>query len=129
MFLTGEDLIDTQDLMCNFGNSAVQARLISSTEVECVSPPYSHAGEINVSITLNGIHDTATEALTFRYYTESIISSFQPLTGPSLGGTRVSVTMTDVISDHDDFVCLFGLKSAKGQYVDENTVECVTPPA
>ncbi len=65
----GEGFINTLTLSCQFGdNPSSTATYVSTTEVDCIAPPWSmgQPGEVAVEVSENGVDFTDNDVL-FRY--------------------------------------------------------------
>lgn len=81
------------DYRCNFNGTVVHASLaLDGTALRCTSPEVNGAakGEVTVAVTLNG-QDYTVDPLGFAYYDLSMVQAVYPHSGPSRGGTIVSV--------------------------------------
>ena len=125
------DIDNHNDTFCVFIFSSgekveQQAKVISSTECECISPPSFEDREVPVEITLNTREWTNDKTL-FYYYHPPYVYTINPNVGPISGGTNV----TFVGSNFEDtgFVqCQFGDKIVEGEFIDKNKLACVSPP-
>jgi hypothetical protein len=114
------------DTFCRFGNvSVAQAKVISSTEMECDSPPSYEDRALTVEITLNN-RDWTRDGLMFYYYHPPFVYFIQPTIGPVDGGTEVSVIGSN-FEDTGIVLCKFGDIMTKGQYINENELKCISP--
>jgi hypothetical protein len=120
------DMDNKNDTFCKFGNlSIAQAKVISSTEMECVSPSSYEDRQVPVEITLNN-REWTDDLVLFFYYHPPFIYFINPKIGPVSGGTVVTITGSNF--ENTGFVeCKFGDKSVKGDYVNENELRCVSP--
>ena len=114
------------DTFCKFGNlSLTTAKVISSTEIVCSSPPSYELREVPVEITLNNREWTRDNIL-FHYYHPPFIYGISPKIGPVSGGTVVVITGSNF--ENTGFVnCKFGDIHVKGSYISENELRCVSP--
>ena len=103
-----------------------QAKVISSTEVECVSPPSYEEREVPVEITLNTREWTKDNTL-FYYYHPPYVYTINPKVGPVSGGTNVSIVGSN-FEDTGFVQCQFGDKIVEGEYIDKNKLACISPP-
>ena len=123
VYVSGTGFKNTSNLYCRFGTlSAVHGVYISSTNVSCVSPMYQ-IGTISVEVTTNGV-DYSEDMVQYRYYASPAISHIVPSSGPTEGGTVVSVYGRNFI-DSDSLYCRFGNDSTvAGRWVSSDRVEC-----
>ena len=102
--------------------------LISSSEIECVTPEFSLVGVVNVSLSLNGFSNAAyTPATKFRYYKDADVLSFNPISGSTAGGMIITLFVNEVSSIYV-LKCRFGSIEVIGQYINPDLVTCETPP-
>lgn len=114
------------DTFCKFGQLSIeQAKVISSTEIECYSPPSFEDREVEVEITLNNREWTEDNVL-FYYYHPPFVYSIIPKMGPISGGTVVTITGSN-FENTGYVMCLFGNTYAKGEYISQNELKCVSP--
>ncbi|CAN0074374.1 unnamed protein product, partial [Ectocarpus sp. 13 AM-2016] len=83
----------TEQLACRFGRAVVKATLQSSPQITCQAPPSSSEKNVPVQVTINGEEweDVGDGGLMFRYYQAPEVEALYPSTGPSIGGTHLSV--------------------------------------
>ena len=104
--VSGAGLDAGHDRQCSFGGSRVPASVdANGTSLVCVSPP-GVAGAVPLEFSLNGqdlglgaagacegdLCDAAASALVFTYYAPPTIAAISPPTGPSRGGTAVTLS-------------------------------------
>ena len=126
-----EDIDNHNDTFCVFifssgAREQQQANVISSTEVECISPPSFEDREVPVEITLNTREWTNDNTL-FYYYHPPYIYSINPNIGPISGGTNVSIIGSN-FEDTGFVQCQFGDKVVEGEFINNNKLACVSPP-
>ena len=89
--------------VCLFGPLMTQVftRLIDSTQLECVVPHKASDGPFLVPVTVGSVHHPyhALGSLTFRYYTDCIISSVSPKVGSAGGGMLINVLGAGFVQD------------------------------
>ena len=121
------DMNNYNDTFCKFGNlSLTNGKVISSTEMECVSPPSWEAREVPVEISLNN-REWTKDGVLFYYYHPPFIYFIQPKIGPVQGGTEVTITGSN-FEDTGYVMCKFGDKFSKGTYISKNELKCTSPP-
>ena len=101
------------------------AKVLSSTEMECVTPPSYEKLEVPVEITLNDQQYTDDNVL-FYYYHPPYTYYISPKIGPVSGGTVVRV-MGGNLEDTGIVRCKFGDKLGKGRFISKNELECISP--
>ena len=114
------------DTLCRFGNlSIAQAKVISHTEMQCVSPPSYEDREVAVEITLN-TREWTDDGILFTFYHPPFVYGISPKIGPVSGGTTVIVSGSNF--ENTGYVrCKFGDIFQKGEYISENELRCVSP--
>jgi len=133
--IRGQNMDPTHDLVmknfndtfCRFGNlSLTNAKVISSTEMICESPPSYEERFVPVEITLNN-REWTRDGVLFYYYHPPFIYGINPRIGPVSGNTVVHITGSNF--ENTGFVmCKFGAIFVKGQYINENELRCTSPP-
>lgn len=109
---------------CMFGPFSVPGMVLSSTELTCVSPPIGDDGDVEFTVSMNGV-DTA-QATSFMYLPKITTTSIEPTIGSFIGGTLVTVTGMDFTESHS-IHCHFGEKATVAMFVDEQKIQCKTP--
>lgn len=121
------ELHNYNDTFCKFGNlSLTNAKVISSTEMICESPPSYEEREVPVEITLNN-REWTRDGVLFYYYHPPFIYSIEPRIGPVSGNTTVNIIGSN-FKDTGYVMCRFGGIYVKGEYISENELKCISPP-
>ena len=111
------------DTFCKFGNlSLTNAKVISSTEMICESPPSYDERQVPVEITLNN-REWTRDLVQFYYYHPPFIYGINPKIGPISGGTEVKISGSN-FEDTGFVMCKFGEIVVKGQYISKNELRC-----
>ena len=114
------------DTFCLFeGLGKRPAKILTSTEIECVTPPSFEKLEVPVEVTLNDQQFTDDNVL-FYYYHPPYTYYISPKIGPVSGGTVVRV-MGGNLEDTGIVRCKFGDKLGKGRFISKNELECISP--
>ena len=114
------------ETFCKFESLGIRpAKMHSSTEIECVTPPSYERLEVPVEITLNNQQYTD-DNVPFYYYHPPYIYFISPKIGPIKGGTVVKV-MGGNFEDTGIVKCKFGDKLGKGRFISKNELECISP--
>lgn len=112
--------------LCRFGKLLTTvAKVISSTEIVCTSPPSYVDREVPVEITLNN-QEWTDDGILFHYYHPPMIYSIEPRIGPVSGGTEVKVIGSNFVNT-GFVICKFGTIIVKGKYVNSNELICSSP--
>ena len=111
-------------MLCRFDRSLSAARLVSGHVAECASPPHA-AADVWVQLTMNGL-DFTQDGARFSYRGPTI-RSVQPVLGPELGGTLLSVSGAGMPRG-SPLACHFGsFASSPAAWVSGERIQCVTP--
>ena len=123
----GANFVHTPTLACRFGATAiVPASFVSASEVACVAPPAQDAGSVAVAVTLNGQEwvtgdttgaDDGALPVSFTHVAVPHVSSIVPASGPSTGGTLVTLSVAHA-PPSGDLWCKFGDAADHGLVVD-----------
>ena len=121
-----QDLKLENDTFCYFESLGKRpAKIHSSTEIECITPPSYEKLKVPVEITLNNQQYTD-DNVPFYYYHPPYTYYISPKIGPVAGGTVVKV-MGGNFEDTGVVKCKFGDKLGKGKFISKNEVECISP--
>ena len=123
---------------CKFGSTVVEATVLSSTRLQCVSPPGTLGQFTPLSVTINGQDEADSQTLpSFAYINTPNIASISPVIGPATGGTMLEITgegFVDMSRYPDEFSCIFKPfdlseepKTMPASYINSTTVACSTP--
>jgi hypothetical protein len=120
------DMNNYNETFCTFGNVSLSlAKVISSTDMECVSPPSYVERQLEVEITLNN-REWTDDGRLFYYYHPPFIYFIYPKIGPVSGGTVVTIVGSN-FENTGYVMCRFGDKYSKGEYISVNELKCVSP--
>ena len=89
-FISPDDTITVQ-----FGDYRVQGVYISENSISCTTPAQDGALVVSVRISVNDFEYTAAASGNFEYLDDFTLGTIFPDTGPSFGGTRVTITGTN----------------------------------
>ena len=107
---------------CNFGSNTATPTIIGDGQLSVVVPAGTAAGAVSVSITTGG---GTTSQLTYTYIDAPTISTVSPSSGPTAGGTSVTITGTNLSTTTS---ITFGGTVASFGTVSSTTLVAVTPP-
>lgn len=118
-------------ILCVFDGVKTRAKLISTAEIECVSPKRPSPGSVPVYVTYEEDGDKSkSTSLPFLYYETPEVHSIEPPCGPTYGFTQITVKGKNFID--------MGLNKAKCIWngrtymnvtiIDEGTLYCSSPP-
>ncbi|MGW3623076.1 IPT/TIG domain-containing protein [Streptomyces sp. NPDC000880] len=105
-----------------FGANSVTPTVVSDTQITAVVPGGAAAGPVGVSVTTAG---GANNGLSYTYIAVPTITTVAPGSGPTSGGTGVTITGTNLTSTTQVTV---GGAPAPFSVVNATTVSAVTPP-
>ena len=121
------DLKLENETFCQFDTLGKKpAKVLSSTEIECVTPPSYDKLEVPVEVTLND-QQYSDDNVLFYYYHPPYTYYISPKIGPVSGGTVIRV-MGGNLEDTGIVKCKFGDKLGKGRFISKNELECISPP-
>ncbi|OBT39760.1 hypothetical protein VE00_10508 [Pseudogymnoascus sp. WSF 3629] len=119
--ITGTGLTGTTSV--NFGTTpATSFTVVSDTEIDAITPAHL-IGTVPINITTPGGTDSS---LSFSFQPAPIISSITPTSGPTTGGTVVTITGAGLI---DTIGVNFGTTPATTFTVDSDNTVTATAPA
>ena len=104
-----------------FDGLAATCTVDSVTQMTCVSPAHA-AGPVDVVVTTPGGEDTSVNG--FTYIAVPTISSIVPNAGPTIGGTTVVITGTDLATT---FHVEFGAAPAVCTVNSDTQITCTSP--
>eukprot|EP00163_Fabomonas_tropica_P008375 TRINITY_DN17_c0_g4_i1.p1 TRINITY_DN17_c0_g4~~TRINITY_DN17_c0_g4_i1.p1 ORF type:complete len:4695 (+),score=879.62 TRINITY_DN17_c0_g4_i1:301-14385(+) len=125
----GSDFVHSSRLRCRFGTKTpVVAEWITATQLECRSPPgLVSEGFLPVEVSINDL-DYTSAAVSYFYHSTLAVTSLLPNSGPTLGGTLVTVIGTGFVWSPQGPVCrLGGDLFVRASYVSATQVTCTTP--
>ena len=111
---------------CSFGESEVEATLLSSTLVECETPP-SQQDLVDVKLLSRDHHLEVDAGFTFQYYDRLEVKSAFPDSAPTVGGTTINITIEGLRED-SSYVCVFeDVEEVAASMKDNFTLTCDSP--
>jgi hypothetical protein len=123
----GTNFKNTQYLSCVFGDIAVSATWVSSTFLECTSPPMDAPGSVSVEVS-NNAEEHSYNNVPFYYFGDGIVQGIHPAFGPPSGNTVVTVSGQNFFFS-EDLECMFGGDiSTQATFISASTIVCHTPP-
>lgn len=118
-------------ILCVFDGVKTRAKLISPSEIECVSPPRPSPGPVPVYVTYeeDGEKSKST-ALQYLYYETPEVHSIEPPCGPTYGFTQITVKGKNFVDmGLNKAKCIWnGKKYMNVTIIDEGTLYCSSPP-
>ena len=125
--VSGSGFADKSTLSCRFGSvdPVISAgTYINPNKISCISPP-SEVAPLNVEISVNGV-DFSDSGQRFEYVAPVRVQSFHPRSGPYRGGTNVVIEGKNFIAS-PYLRCRFGEMDVVAEYLNANSISCVTP--
>ena len=100
--INGNSFIHSNHIFCKFGDSKpIQGRFLTTTSLLCQTPPALNVDDsVAVEISMNGVSYTSNNVL-FKYVSGAVIVSALPSSGPSNGGTKMSIYVENIPSIND----------------------------
>ena len=112
------------NLRCRFGGLSVTGTFVSATRVNCAAPAQAPS-TVAVEVTNNN-QDYTSNSVQFIYRTGATVTSVNPLSGPSLGVTNVTVTGNNYFGGAT--WCKFGTNSPISAFVQTSSIMyCLAP--
>ena len=142
VFISGEWFMNVDSVncypRCKFGDILVPAEFVNTVKVRCVSPPKPPGGDnvVDVELSFNG-EEWTERHLKFIYFKVPIIYSISPISGPSIGGTRIAISGANFTSDAlpEEFKCRFTpinsnekVRYIPAEFHNEKLIYCSLPP-
>ena len=118
-------------ILCVFDGVKTRAKLINTSEIECVSPKRQNPGWIPVWVTYQEDGDKSkSTSLQYLYYETPEVHSLEPPCGPTYGFTQIMVKGKNFVNmGLNKPKCIFNGKRAMNvTIVDESTLYCSSPP-
>ena len=124
----GAGFADTGAARCRLGTAQAPARVLSSSELVCLTPPAAAEGQVSVDVSLNGV-DFTDAALGYWYAAPPVITALQPSRGGAAGGTAVTVIGRGIDAARG-LRCFFGPASGgtPAEPLGEGRLRCIAPP-
>ena len=114
---------------CIFDGIAVDADVVSSSEIVCSSPPARSSGDVEFSLT-HGSDKFVLPLIAFEYEDEIILEALSPAVVPSIAGRVITVHGT-VFRDYEELACKVSSNSnemlVESTFVNEFQVLCRIP--
>lgn len=141
ILVRGSGFRPDERLACRFGQQVTAAEYVRSDTIACWAPPQVRVAEVVVYVTLNGQDfisgrqaSAAVEgdsspggAAVFTYTDRAAVTSLEPNSGPTRGGTVVAVSGMN-FANSSVLLCRFGnLVTRTAVFVSTETVTCVSP--
>ena len=128
--VSGKGFLHLPTLQCVFNNSKrSSAMYVNTSLVKCITPPEDTrlGGGVSVHVSNNGEDLTQSSAL-FAYINAFEIQSIEPTSGPTLGGTLITIFGQNFVNT-TTLYCQFGYTKVIATYVSSDKIKCVSPIA
>ena len=122
--ISGSNL-DHDTAVCRFAGLVVEASLVSSSQITCVSPSLENEGDITVEVAANGVDFTKVPGK-FHAAALPTILSITPSIIVAGAERRIVVNGRGFI-DGNGLSCRFGDVSVQASFIDERSIACVAP--
>ena len=119
----------SEKLACHFGaENQVYPVKVGSNYVDCIAPSATFGiSEHRVSLHYSVSAFTSFEGPIFTYLEPMLLVNVFPISGSMEGGTVATVTGIN-IPHRDDLKCIFGDIEIIGEYINDHSVRCSSPP-
>ncbi len=124
----GQTFVNTTEISCWFGDIGTRARFLSSSKIECTSPPsQSHEPqEVNLTISQNNVALTG-NSFFFMYTHLPKIVMLSPYTGISSIGSKISIHGDFLIHENGNTVVRVGDILVKCESAEVDRVDFMIP--
>ena len=119
--VTGLNFGTCERVSCRFGTVIVDAFLINSSALWCISPPLQ-TGNTSVDVSMNGVDFSAT-ALEFVYYDVPVVTYILPPKGSQYSCNNVSVHGVN-FTNGSSYACRFGSLPVSASLSTTGTIQC-----
>jgi hypothetical protein len=113
------------NLVCAFNGANVNAVFVSTSQITCISPAGTSGTSASFQVSNNGLDFFPTTAEQF-LYNDVVITSINPNSGSTLGGTTVTATGTGFLMGYTP-KCMFGTSTVSATVTSTTTATCVAP--
>lgn len=123
----GSNFRDTNNITCKFNETVVPGKYLSTSEIECFSPPTDHPGFVPLSVSLE--MDMYSQPVQYLYYEKPIIEWIEPKCGPDYGYTQITVHGKNFLDmGHNKALCVFNKTIfTNATIMDGETMKCDSP--
>ncbi|CAM9733973.1 unnamed protein product, partial [Scytosiphon promiscuus] len=124
----GDGFEQSDDIVVRFGLIHVQASFVSASEIQCLAPEQPNAGEVQVSVSTNGIDVESGSDAVFTYTTSVSLSSIEPSWGFKEDGVTVTLHGSG-FANTTDLACFFGRNGTQSiaRFESTATISCLVP--
>ncbi|CAM9115079.1 unnamed protein product, partial [Sphacelaria rigidula] len=125
--VVGAAFVNSTTLSCRLADRVVPATFVNKELVLCVTPPSPSILRLSLEVSNNGI-DFTTSGILFSFVAAFDIIQVWPTSGPTTGGTLVTVQGSG-FSGGDKVVCIFGGSQAAATVHSDDELSCLAPRA
>lgn len=125
--VVGAAFVNSTTLSCRLADRVVPATFVNKELVLCVTPPSPSILRLSLEVSNNGI-DFTTSGILFSFVAAFDIIQVWPTSGPTTGGTLVTVQGSG-FSGGDKVVCIFGGSQAAATVRSDDELSCLAPRA
>ena len=129
---TGTNFVMSSGIVCRFGKDTVkgeEAKYVSSSSIECISPMQSKATTVQVSLSVNAGGDFTMLREEFNYVSTPTLISLFPSSGPASRAGQSVTIFGSQFGGRSGIQCKFGLyRVAPGVRSSSSHVLCDLPP-
>ena len=122
--VTGNGFVNSQHLLCRFGQIIMPAAYLSDTTLTCRSPP-GQPGLVSFEVSTNAI-DFSTDGKRFLYYRDVAVSFVRPTRSLTTGQIPVFFRGTNFMNS-SSLGCRFGENKVRAVFVSPSLLVCVAP--
>ncbi len=117
---------DDEENISISGDDIEAAAVPAVVQIECTAPEHP-PGPCTLEVSLNG-QDYTNQRLSFFFYSDPVVSRIYPVSGPSLGGTLVTVFGTSFVNT-TGLSCRFGYADpVEAVFISPQEIVCISPP-
>ena len=123
--ILGDDF--AEGVIVRFGDAPAAVRFLTRKELEATTPAYPHVGEVSVEVSNpDGAAAVLESAFVFEARPAPMIAGISPTTGPTTGGTKVTIEGVNFTRDCPAYV---GREHPRDQQIKSaSVIVIVTPP-
>ena len=127
VIVQGVNFVESPSLRCLFGDVVVPARWWDSTKLSCTAPIGIDIGTVDFRVSNDGVAFLHDLPLAFKFLPSPTVTSISPTSGPSIGGTMVTLTGSGFINS-TLMSCRFGmaLPSSPALYLSDRRIICAS---
>lgn len=123
--VVGTAFVNSTALSCRFAGRSVHATFVSKERVRCVTPPMASPSVLPLEISNNGVDFTSSGAL-FSFVTALEIKVFWPTSGPTTGGTLITVQGSGFLGG-STVECILNEVQVPAAVYSDDELSCLTP--